>query len=106
MCISYEYTFARLFLKVIPSMISVNSLKMILYLSSALSISTANTNKSFSWFSLSLDCGCMHRGAAGGPTVERPRHPGADAWNPHVSRTVSFAFVMFFFCSYRKKETL
>lgn len=36
----------------------------------------------------SVDRGCMYRGAAGGPTVERSRHPGADAWNQSVSRTV------------------
>lgn len=35
-----------------------------------------------------LDCGCMYRGATGCPTVERPRHPGADAWSQSVSTTV------------------
>lgn len=35
-----------------------------------------------------IDCGCMYRGATGGPTVERPRHPGADAWSQSVSTTV------------------
>lgn len=35
-----------------------------------------------------LDCGCMYRGAPGCPAMERPRHPGADAWSQSVSTTV------------------
>lgn len=35
-----------------------------------------------------VDCRCVYRGATGGTTVERPGHPGADAWSQSVSTAV------------------